>query len=111
MSEVSQGQAEYPRSLEEAKRFEALQIARLTGVLFEMFNREVSGQDGADQALDDVYNLCESLAERDPDMGRVLIEALESSPEANREQAISDRLRELLGLPRHEGSSLPERDE
>lgn len=56
--------------------------------------------DGADGALDILHDYCLALSQRDPEIGHILVEALESDETAEwLGQKISDQLREQLGLP------------
>ena len=112
------------REPDEAKRHEARQIAQLTDILWSFFYGRAKGEEvdmmDADAGLDVITDLVISLSQRDPEMGRILIEELESGPgpHAEVEQAITDRLRAMQGLPpwqptpSHEASLPPaERDE
>jgi hypothetical protein len=98
MSEVLPNEPEDNSPLAK-KRFEAACIARVTGLLYEAFHGSITGRDCGDWALDEVHHLCESIAKRDTEMGRLLIIALETHEVARGNQQISDTLRQDLGLP------------
>jgi len=92
---------------ETAKHYEARQLAKLTGFLYEILHGEASSKDVADWALDDLSDYCVGVTKRDPEMGQILVDTLESADTgesishavAVHNQQISDRLREELGLP------------
>jgi len=82
------------------KQAEAAQLARLTGILYEIFHKEITGIDGADGALDILHDYCLALSQRDAEIGHILVEALESDETAEwLGQQTSDQLRKQLGLP------------
>lgn len=105
MNETQSSQPEQAGNTD--KRHEATKLAMLTGLLYEIFYEEVNGRNGADWALDELGDYCIAVSRRDPEMGQILIETLESvdpgeSPSlraAVDSQQISDRLREELGMP------------
>jgi hypothetical protein len=99
------GRPENLRTPEEAKRYEAREIAQALDALWALFSGHVKGE-GSDMtdagaALDNLANLSESLGQRDPEMARILIEELEAGPGPHPEVEydVTNRLRAMLGMP------------
>ncbi len=99
MNERLFNQPERERTETEAKQFEAACIANVVGQLYEAFRGEISGREVGDWALDDLHDLCTSLAKRDPEMGAYLLDALGSHKVASTEPDPTDAIRKVLGLP------------
>jgi hypothetical protein len=110
------GRPENLRTPEEAKRYEAREMAALNEILWDLFrNRlnvslEHSGdvKTEADAALDCLCRLTESLAQRDPEMCRILIEEFETGPHPSDEPwDIPEVLRRQMGLPPRDRGAAP----
>jgi hypothetical protein len=99
MSEFLSSEPEREQTEEEMKRAEAAHIAELTGTLQRAFRREISAQDAGDWALDDVHWLVQSIAKRDPEFGRYIVDAMEAHEVASTDPHPVDDLRETLGMP------------
>jgi malate synthase len=99
MNETLSNQPERERTETQAKQFEAERIANVVGLLWEAFHKQIDGQDAADGAIDEITRICISLAERDPELGAYLVEALESHTEASMEATPAEQVRMILGMP------------
>jgi hypothetical protein len=99
MSEFPSSQPELESTEEEMKRAEAAHIAELTGTLQQAFRGEIAGQQAGDSALDDVHWLVQSIAKRDPEFGRYIVEAMEAHDVASTDPHPVDDLRKSLGMP------------
>jgi hypothetical protein len=115
-SNPNRGAPEYERTLEDAKRYEAREIAALNKILWDLFENRLQLSDikehtnvsvEADAALDNVARLAESLGQRDPELALALIEELESGPHSGTDQTISEQLRVMLGLPPWDHGVIP----
>jgi hypothetical protein len=99
------GRPENFRTPEEAKRYEAREIAQALDALWALFSGRVKGEGSdmmdADAALDNVANLALSLGQRDPEMVLILIEELEAGPGPHDEVEfnVTNHLRAMLGMP------------
>lgn len=83
------------------KEFEVARLVELSRYVQEMIARELPAQGGADYGFDILLEYSEALAKRDPEIGRMLVDALEtpSNDNPDPDYDLSDRLRARLGLP------------
>jgi hypothetical protein len=107
---------ERERTPEEAKRYEAREMAALNEILWDLFRNKLNislehsadVKTEADAALDNLASLAKSLAQRDPEMGRILIEEFETGPHPSDEPwDIPEVLRRQMGLPPRDPGAAP----